>query len=77
MVDESVGYVFTPRGQVKPFHIWRRIKRGRNIGCIEITLFNGRKIKVFPGAVRRFPVRPRNETFNHTTKKQTIQGEKP
>lgn len=56
-MTHKVGFVIHPRtGHVKPFTGYRIIKRGISKGQIEAILANGRKVRVYPKAVRRFPL---------------------
>ena len=52
------GYVYDPRGRVRPFLKWREIREGKFKGLFEVTLPSGprpRTIRVHAESIRRFP----------------------
>jgi len=56
MQEGIVGFVIEPKkGHVVPFCEFRQINRGKKRGMLEVTITDGRKVKVCPAAIRRYP----------------------
>jgi len=51
-MQEGIGFVIEPKkGHVVPFQASRRIDGD----MLEVTIVDGRKVKVYPSAIRRYP----------------------
>jgi len=57
-MQEGIGFVIEPKkGHVVPFQESRQIEGD----MLEVTIVDGRKVKVYPSAIRRYPAQDTGE----------------